>query len=97
MRQSQSGSALALQDFGKQPARLTGREFDILRLLAHGQSVGRIARSMGISPKTVANHQSAIKFKLGAQTRPSASCAKPKKWGSIRSDLDWRACARIGE
>jgi two-component system, NarL family, invasion response regulator UvrY len=59
---------LALHDFGEQPTRLTGREFDILRLLAQGQPVSRIAESMGISPKTVANHQSTIKMKLGADT-----------------------------
>ena len=47
---------------------LSAREFEVLRQLAHGRSIKEIAQSMGLSPKTVANHQSAIKQKLGADT-----------------------------
>jgi len=47
---------------------LSAREFEVLRLLAQGQSIGRIAQSMCLNSKTVANHQSAIKRKLGADT-----------------------------
>ena len=47
---------------------LSAREFEVLRQLAQGQSIKEIAQSMGLSPKTVANHQSAIKQKLGADT-----------------------------
>jgi DNA-binding NarL/FixJ family response regulator len=47
---------------------LSGREFEVLRLLAQGWSIGKIAQAMGLNPKTVANHQSAIKNKLGADT-----------------------------
>ena len=47
---------------------LSAREFEVLRLLAQGQSVRQIADTLGLNPKTVANHQSAIKQKLGAQT-----------------------------
>jgi two-component system invasion response regulator UvrY len=47
---------------------LSAREFEILRLLVQGQSVKDIAQSMRLTPKTVANHQSAIKQKLGADT-----------------------------
>jgi two-component system invasion response regulator UvrY len=47
---------------------LSAREFEVLRLLVQGQSVKDIAQSMGLTPKTVANHQSAIKQKLGADT-----------------------------
>jgi two-component system, NarL family, invasion response regulator UvrY len=62
---------LALRDFAdKQKAsdQLSAREFEVLRLLTQGQSITEIARSLGINPKTVANHQSAIKQKLGAVT-----------------------------
>jgi DNA-binding NarL/FixJ family response regulator len=60
---------LALRDFtGAQREGLTAREIQVLRLLAQGQSVKAIADSMGLSPKTVANHQSAIKQKLEAGT-----------------------------
>lgn len=45
---------------------LSAREFEVLRLLVQGMSVREIAQSMGLNPKTVANHQSSIKQKLGA-------------------------------
>jgi len=47
---------------------LSARELEVLRWLAQGQTVKEIAESMGLSPKTVANHQSAIKQKLDADT-----------------------------
>jgi DNA-binding NarL/FixJ family response regulator len=60
---------LALGDFSADPAEeLSARELEVLRLLARGQSIKEIAESMGLNPKTVANHQSAIKLKLGADT-----------------------------
>jgi two-component system invasion response regulator UvrY len=60
---------LALRDFSLDQADgLSAREFEVLRLLANGRSVKEIAESLGLNPKTVANHQSAIKQKLGADT-----------------------------
>jgi two-component system invasion response regulator UvrY len=60
---------LALRPFSAdQEVDLSVRERQILRLLAQGQSVRQIADSMGLSPKTVANNQSAIKQKLEAST-----------------------------
>lgn len=47
---------------------LSPREFEVLRMLVDGRSVGEIARSLGLTPKTVANHQSALRQKLGAVT-----------------------------
>ncbi len=44
---------------------LTSREFEVLRLLAKGEPLGHIAEKLGVSEKTVANHQSAIREKLG--------------------------------
>lgn len=46
---------------------LSTREFEILRLLVQGTPVREIAEAMGLNPKTVANHQSAIKQKLGVE------------------------------
>jgi two-component system, NarL family, invasion response regulator UvrY len=46
---------------------LTAREFEVLRLLARGDTVKRIGEKLGLSDKTVANHQSAIREKLGAR------------------------------
>lgn len=45
---------------------LSPREFEVLKLLAQGRSLSDIARQLCRNPKTVANHQSAIKQKLGA-------------------------------
>lgn len=46
---------------------LTAREFEVLRLLARGETVKHIGEKLGLSEKTVANHQSAIREKLGAR------------------------------
>ena len=47
---------------------LSTREFEIARLLAMGHSVRAIADKLCLHPKTVANHQSIIRQKLGAQS-----------------------------
>lgn len=48
---------------------LTPREAQVTRLLAAGHSNRRIARSLGISPNTVATHAESIFRKLGIHTR----------------------------
>jgi DNA-binding NarL/FixJ family response regulator len=45
--------------------RLTGREVEILRQLAAGQSLNEIAASLSVSYKTIANTASAMRAKLG--------------------------------
>lgn len=45
---------------------LTEREFEVLRLSVAGQGTDEIARSLNLSPKSVANHRWAIKQKTGA-------------------------------
>jgi DNA-binding NarL/FixJ family response regulator len=47
---------------------LSAREFEILRLLVAGDTVAAIAERLGLGAKTVANHQSSIRSKLGAQS-----------------------------
>jgi DNA-binding NarL/FixJ family response regulator len=61
---------LALRDFAVDESAdgLSAREFEVLRQLAQGKSVKEIAQAMGLNPKTISNHQSAIKQKLGADT-----------------------------
>ena len=60
---------LVLREFaGAKTEGLSAREVEVLRWLAQGHTVKQIADSMGLSPKTVANHQSAIKQKLEADT-----------------------------
>jgi DNA-binding NarL/FixJ family response regulator len=62
---------LALRDFATDKdaaGSLSAREFEVLRLLTQGQSIKEIAESLGLNAKTVANHQSVIKQKLGVET-----------------------------
>ena len=59
---------LALQRVGSAPdpvGVLTEREFEVFRLLAQGQPVNEIARILNLTAKTVANHQSSLRQKLG--------------------------------
>ncbi len=49
-------------------AELSAREFEIFRLLAQGHSAGDCAQVLKLSPKTIANHQTLIKEKLGVAT-----------------------------
>jgi two-component system, NarL family, invasion response regulator UvrY len=62
---------LALREFATDKdaaGSLSAREFEVLRLLTQGQSIKEIAESLGLNAKTVANHQSVIKQKLGVET-----------------------------
>jgi two-component system invasion response regulator UvrY len=49
-------------------AALSTRELEVLRLLTQGYGVEEIGERLGLSPKTAANHQSAIKQKLGVNS-----------------------------
>jgi DNA-binding NarL/FixJ family response regulator len=51
---------------------LTGRECEVLRLLATGQSNRAIAEALSISPTTVASHVANIFDKLGVDSRAQA-------------------------
>ena len=50
------------------PSRLSDREHEVLQLLVLGLPLREIAARLGLSTKTVANHQSVLKHKLGAET-----------------------------
>ncbi len=54
------------------PAGLTTREIDVLRLLARGLSSKEIAARLVISPKTVRNHVEHIYTKIGVSSRVEA-------------------------
>lgn len=70
-------------------ASLSPREFEIFRLLASGQSAQQCARELNLSAKTVANHQSTIKDKLGVTT--SAALAHlALRHGVIVADAGFR-------
>ena len=53
-------------------ARLTDRELEVLRALSTGASTAEIARSLGITTKTLRNHISATYHKLGIYDRAQA-------------------------
>jgi DNA-binding NarL/FixJ family response regulator len=44
---------------------LSPREFEVLRMLVAGRSLDEIAGNLGLTTKTVANHQSNLRQKLG--------------------------------
>ena len=63
--------ALALRNRVTDPVSrdaLSSREFEVLRLIVQGVSLRDIAQRLGVNPKTVANHQSLIRQKLGADS-----------------------------
>jgi len=63
--------------FGAQPgaggAQLTGREVEVLRLLAAGRTNREIAGELGISERTVDRHVSNVFSKLDVQSRSAAT------------------------
>ena len=55
------------------PAGLTGREVEVLRLVASGKSNREIAEKLFVSPNTVANHVRNILGKTGTANRTEAA------------------------
>ncbi|KAF3976913.1 MAG: response regulator transcription factor [Methylococcales symbiont of Iophon sp. n. MRB-2018] len=64
--------------------KLTSREFGIFRLLAEGKTVDNISTLLNIGQKTVANHQTILKQKLGI-TSPVELVRLAIKHGVIES------------
>ena len=55
------------------PAGLTDREIQVLRLIAHGRANKQVAAALGISPKTAGRHVEHIYAKAGVTTRAGAT------------------------
>ena len=68
-------------------AELTGRERELLHLLARGLDNHQIAAHLDISEKTVRNHVSSIFAKLGVESRAQAVvAARDARYGTQRPD-----------
>lgn len=59
---------LALQAGAAAVPQLTGREHEVLLLLAHGSSNKRVARQLDISVRTVETHRLSLRRKLGVDS-----------------------------
>jgi DNA-binding CsgD family transcriptional regulator len=66
-------AAMAAPSAPAWPAGLTGREVEVLRLIAAGHSNRAIAQALFISPNTVLHHASSIFAKLGVANRTEAA------------------------
>jgi DNA-binding NarL/FixJ family response regulator len=55
------------------PSGLTGREVEVLRLLARGLTTKEMAADLVLSPKTVSRHIENIYLKIGVSNRARAS------------------------
>lgn len=67
------------------PAGLTDRQLEVLRLLVRGMSNADIARHLVLSPKTVEHHLGAVFGKLGVTSRADAVAAARR----LEVDSDW--------
>jgi DNA-binding NarL/FixJ family response regulator len=61
-------AAAVLESDRARLTQLTEREFSLFRLLAQGHSIAECALALNVSAKTVSNHQSQIRDKLGLTT-----------------------------
>jgi two-component system, NarL family, invasion response regulator UvrY len=59
---------VAAKHEGAPHERLSNREFEIMKLIASGKSVGEIARELSLSVKTVSTHRTRILGKMEAKT-----------------------------
>ncbi len=64
--------AFVCEEFTAAPSLLTGREMDVLKLVAQGMQRDQIASSLGIGPESVKTHLKGIMSKLD---RPNATSA----------------------
>jgi DNA-binding CsgD family transcriptional regulator len=61
---------------------LTARQAEVLRLVALGEPTGAIARTLGISARTVEKHLQAIFERLGVRSRSAAAATA---WAGVRA------------
>jgi len=61
-------SFLAGETAGAPHERLSDREFEIMKMLASGETVSEVARELSLSVKTVSTHRTRILKKMGMKT-----------------------------
>lgn len=83
---SLTGSGYAIEG-GAAEVELTPREFEVLQLLAEGQTQAQIARQLVISPRTVGTHIQNLLGKLNVHSRAQA-VALAHRMGLVRQRLD---------
>lgn len=66
-------------------AEVSAREFDVLQLLARGQSNHDIARALFVSEATVKGHLNSLFVRLNVQSRLEAVAIATRR-GLVRSD-----------
>jgi DNA-binding CsgD family transcriptional regulator len=69
----EAAGAAPLQVRQANPAGLSDREVEVLRLLARGRSTKEIARALHITEKTAGHHVEHIYAKAGVSTRVGAA------------------------
>lgn len=76
-----TGSLATLHDSSRSDVNLTKREWDVLRLLAGGQTNRQIGEQLQISPETVKEHVKHLLTKIGVADRTQAAV-----W-AVRNDM----------
>jgi DNA-binding NarL/FixJ family response regulator len=61
-------SLMAGETPGKPHERLSDRELEVMRMLASGKTVGKVAQDLALSVKTISTHRTRILKKMGMST-----------------------------
>jgi DNA-binding NarL/FixJ family response regulator len=59
----------SMKEYSGTPERITGREFEVIQLIAQGMTDRQIATTLCISYRTAQNHAKNIREKTGMRTR----------------------------
>jgi two-component system, NarL family, response regulator NreC len=84
-------TSLAVHKFGRRESLkggvslLSDRELAVFAMIAAGQGVGRIAKKLGVSRKTVETHSEHIKLKLGYRNADALRRGARELLGSVQS------------
>ena len=72
------------QDSNQRQHHLTPKEFDVLKLLAQGLGTVAIAKQIGIGPRSVQNHITNLRRKLGCAERTQLLVWYRQRYGETR-------------